>query len=97
MKKFFLAVVLTLVSACSTLTTPTQQVQAACASITASVQTLTLYKDKLTADQVQTIENSLDAIYPVCGTGVAPTYDSVKLVALLALEAELSKIILDVK
>lgn len=97
MKKLIAFFVLALVSACTLLPTQTQQVQAACASITASVKTLTIYKDKLTADQATQVANSLDAIYPVCGQGPEPGYDDVKLAALTAVSVELTKLIAEVK
>lgn len=97
MKKILVAVMLTLVSACSTLTTPTQRVQATCASITASVQTLTIYANRLTPEQTSTVNQSLEAVYPVCGQGPEPSYDGVKLAALQAVSAELSKLILEIQ
>lgn len=97
MKKLLITLALTFVSACTVFPTQTQQVQAACASITASVNTLTIYADRLTPDQSAGIAKSLDAIYPVCGTGVAPSYDAVQFAALTALQAELTKLLAEVK
>lgn len=97
MKKLLLLAAAAILSACTLLPTQTQQVQAACASITASVQTLTFYKDRLTESQIASVGKSLDAIYPVCGQGPEPGYDTVKLAALTALNKELSQLILEIK
>lgn len=83
-----------MLAACSALglETTEQKIQASCASITSSVQVLTVYKDRLSPSQVTAVETALDHTYPVCGQGSVPTADDVALAAITAAQAELAKL-----
>lgn len=97
MKTILTALTVLTLAGCSVLSTQEQQVQAACASITASVQTLTVYKDKLSASQVETVNQVLEAAYPICGQGEAPKYNDVAQAVLIPLREKLTAIITEVK
>lgn len=66
-------------SACSMLSsslrTPTQKVEAACATVGASVQVLTIAKQngKLTASQEKAVDDAISVTAPVCTAPVPPT------------------------
>lgn len=97
MKKFFAFSLAIVLSACAPFQTEQQKISAACASITSAVQTLTLYKEKLTAHQVKYVAMSLESVNPICAAPVAPVYDDVKYQALVQAAQALNKLATEVK
>lgn len=94
LKRLTILAVSVLLTACAALglETTEQKIQAGCASITSSVQVLTVYKDRLSESQVQAVEATLNHTYPICGQGNVPTADDVALAAINAAQAELAKL-----
>lgn len=98
LKTLAVTVVALALAACSQFKSEGQKVMAACATVTASLTTLTLFQEQLTVDQKKRVVYVLDtAVTPVCGSGAEPTYDTVKLTALIAAQNELANLANKVK
>jgi hypothetical protein len=99
MKAFLFACVAALfmpLVACSTLAVKGQsQITYSCAAATTAIQTLTVFRSKLSDNDIKAVNNALMVITPVCSAPVAPTYSEAVVVELnasiLILQSEVSK------
>jgi len=77
--------------ACSTLATTGQsQITYSCAAATTAIQTLTVFHDKLSGNDIKAVNDALTVITPVCAAKVAPTYSD-------AIVAELNAAVLNLQ
>lgn len=92
-KRLALLVVALTVTGCTLFKEETQQVQVWCSSLSASITTLADHKHKLTSIQIDTINDMLIAVYPICGTGEEPVYNDINRATLTEAKKQIEKLL----
>lgn len=93
-----IAAVVLFAAGCQHFETSSKKIAAACASATSSIQIATLYKDKLTEQQIANVKQAIAVVQPVCGDReTVPTLDTAKQAALSAAVSQLFQIATEVQ